>query len=201
MKARSIDPCGISQRQGMIVWPLIKTIYKSLPVLCVIRYCSMGVVTEMKMSALWLYHHHRRHWPNGNIPHELGQSWWRHQMETFYSLLALCEGNSPVIGEFPSQRQVTQSFNVSLIYAWTSGWENHRDTGDWRRHRAHYNVTVLDMGADVLVPCVVRSSVTTEWLCKIKWSVSCTEMYPKYFVPSQCWATIENTNIVSCFIK
>ena len=37
---------------------------------------------------------------------------WRHQMETFSALLALCEGNSPVTGEFPSQSPVTQSFEV-----------------------------------------------------------------------------------------
>ena len=42
----------------------------------------------------------------------LWQSWWRHQMETFYALLALCVGNSPVAGEFPSQRPVTRSFDV-----------------------------------------------------------------------------------------
>ena len=41
-------------------------------------------------------------------------SWWRHQTETFSALLAFCEGNSPVTGEFPSQRPVTQSFNVFL---------------------------------------------------------------------------------------
>ena len=28
-------------------------------------------------------------------------SWWRHQMKTFYALLALCAGNSPVTGESP----------------------------------------------------------------------------------------------------
>ena len=33
-------------------------------------------------------------------------------METFSALLALCAGNSPVTGEFPSQRPVTQSFDV-----------------------------------------------------------------------------------------
>ena len=38
--------------------------------------------------------------------------WWRHQMETFSALLALCVGNSPVTGEFPSQRPVTRSFDV-----------------------------------------------------------------------------------------
>ena len=29
-------------------------------------------------------------------------SWWRHQMETFSALLAICAGNSPVTGEFPA---------------------------------------------------------------------------------------------------
>ena len=39
------------------------------------------------------------------------KSWWRHQMETFSALLALCAGNSPVTREFPSQRPVTRSFD------------------------------------------------------------------------------------------
>ena len=38
--------------------------------------------------------------------------WWRHQMETFSALLALCAGNSPVTGEFLAQRPVTRSFDV-----------------------------------------------------------------------------------------
>ena len=39
-------------------------------------------------------------------------SWWRHQMETFSALLAFCAGNSPVTGEIPALRPVTQSFDV-----------------------------------------------------------------------------------------
>ena len=39
-------------------------------------------------------------------------SWWRHQMETFSALLALCAGKSPVTGEFPAQRPVTRGFDV-----------------------------------------------------------------------------------------
>ena len=38
--------------------------------------------------------------------------WWRHQMETLSALLVLCVGNSPVTGEFPSQRPVTRGFDV-----------------------------------------------------------------------------------------
>ena len=39
------------------------------------------------------------------------ETWWRHQM-TFSALLAFCEANSPVTGDFPSQRPVTRSFDV-----------------------------------------------------------------------------------------
>ena len=35
-------------------------------------------------------------------------------METFTALLAFCEGNSPVSGEFPAQRPVTWRFDVSF---------------------------------------------------------------------------------------
>ena len=38
--------------------------------------------------------------------------WWRHQMEIFSALLAICAGNSPVTGEFPTQRPVPRSFDV-----------------------------------------------------------------------------------------
>ena len=45
-------------------------------------------------------------------PTYLHSPWWRHQMETFSALLAICAGNSPVIGEFPTQRPVTRSSDV-----------------------------------------------------------------------------------------
>ena len=64
--------------------------------------------------------------------------WWRHQMETFSALLATCVGNSPVTGEFPVQRPV-----IFFICTWMNGWVNNREAGDLKRHRAHYNVTVM----------------------------------------------------------
>ena len=39
-------------------------------------------------------------------------SWWRHQMEAFSALLAICAGNSPVSADFPAQRPVTRGFDV-----------------------------------------------------------------------------------------
>ena len=65
-------------------------------------------------------------------------------METFSASLAVCAGNSPVTGEFPAQGPVTQSFAVFyLIRAWINGWVKNREAGDLRRHRAHYDVTVM----------------------------------------------------------
>ena len=40
------------------------------------------------------------------------KTWWRHQMETLSAFLALCEGNSPVTGGFPSQRPAKRGFDV-----------------------------------------------------------------------------------------
>ena len=71
-------------------------------------------------------------------------AWWRHQ--TFSALLALCAGNSPVTGEFPTQRPVTWSFDVFFhlrICVWINGWVNNREAGDLRRYRAHYDVIVM----------------------------------------------------------
>ena len=39
-------------------------------------------------------------------------TWRRHQMELLSASLALCAGNSPVPGDFPSQRPETRSFNI-----------------------------------------------------------------------------------------
>ena len=67
--------------------------------------------------------------------------WWRHQMETYSALLALCEGNSPV--NSPHKGQWRGALMFSLICAQTNGWVNNRDAGDLRRHRAHHDVTVM----------------------------------------------------------
>ena len=69
-------------------------------------------------------------------------TWWRHQMETFSALLAICAGNSPVTGEFPAQRPVTQSF--FFICAWMNGWVHNREADDLRRHRSRYDVTIMN---------------------------------------------------------
>ena len=67
-------------------------------------------------------------------------------METFSASLAICAGNSPVPGEFPSQRSVTRSFdiffdlrlNTRLSKHWWGWWFETPSPPLW-----HYrNVTV-----------------------------------------------------------
>ena len=60
-------------------------------------------------------------------------AWWRHQMETFSALLALCAGPT---GEFPSQRPVTRSFDVRLSKQWWGWWFEMPSRPLWR----HSNV-------------------------------------------------------------
>ena len=71
------------------------------------------------------------------------QSWWRHQMETFSALLALCAGNSPVPVNSPHKGQWRGVLMFSLIYAWINDWVNNREAGDLRRQRGHYDVIVM----------------------------------------------------------
>ena len=74
------------------------------------------------------------------------RTWWHHQMETFSALLVVCEGHSPVTGEFPSQRPVTRSFDVFFdlrLNKWFLYWANHRDAGDLRRHRCPNDAIVM----------------------------------------------------------
>ena len=63
-------------------------------------------------------------------------------METFSALLALCAGNSSVTGDFPSQKPVTQSFDVFFDLCLNRRFSK-RDAGDLRHRRAQYDVTVM----------------------------------------------------------
>ena len=74
----------------------------------------------------------------------LADTWWRHQMETFSALLAISAGNSPVPGEFPVQRPVTRRFDVFFdVHPNKRLGVHNGEAGDLRRHRAHYDVTVM----------------------------------------------------------
>ena len=81
-------------------------------------------------------------------------SWWRHQMETFSALLALCAGNSPVPVNSPHKSQWRGALVFSLICARINDWVNNRQAGDLRRHCGHYDVNVM---------CRQEGPVTFTW--------------------------------------
>ena len=92
----------------------------------------------------------------------LGDSWWRHQMETFSALLAICAGNSPVPGEFPTQRPVTRGFNVFFDLRLNKGlskqswgwWLETLSCSLWRQSNGNYG----NMTAYTLCPFSVLTS-------------------------------------------
>ena len=80
---RNVTKCIIKSREHIIKWYLIS--------------CGPYLVTPRMVNSretFWVF------------------TWWRHQMETFSALLAICAGNSPVSGEFPTQRPVTRSSDI-----------------------------------------------------------------------------------------
>ena len=89
------------------------------------------------------------------------KTWWRHQMETFSALLAICAGNSPVPGEFLAQRPVTWSFDVFFDLHLINGWVNNSEAGDLRRYLAHYDVFVMTFYASVLEADTCRIAQVT----------------------------------------
>ena len=79
------------------------------------------------------------------MPTNTAYTWWRHEMETFSALLALCAGNSPVPVKSPHKGQWRGALMFSLMCVWINDWVNNREAGDLRRHRGHYDVNVMSL--------------------------------------------------------
>ena len=98
-------------------------------------------------------------------------TWWRHKMEIFSALLALCEGNPSVTGRFSSQVLLTQSFDVFFDLCL-----NKRLSKQWRRrwfeNSAYCDVTVMILMKLKLVllacvnslPCKGDNYIRQQWL-------------------------------------
>ena len=76
-------------------------------------------------------------------------------METFAALLAICAGNSPVPGEFPTQRPVTRSFDVYFDLR-PNKWLSKQSWGWWFETLScslwrHRNDGVTADGNEILV--------------------------------------------------
>ena len=123
---------------------------------------------------------------------------WHHQLETFSALLALCAGNSPITGEFPSQRPVTRGLDVFLMCVWMNDWVNNREAGGLRGHRTHYDVRVMRF-----VLCLLHHQVLGQWwlCCTIKGHIMalyfiqyndrCIHIAPIMAVSEQTWHASE----------
>ena len=66
---------------------------------------------------------------------------WRHFPR--YWPFARWIHRSPV--NSPHKGQWREALMFSLICVWINGWVNNRQAGDLRRHRAHYDVIVMDL--------------------------------------------------------
>ena len=70
-------------------------------------------------------------------------TWWRHQMETFSANWPFVRGVHRWPVNSPRQGQWRGALIFTLFYAWINGWVNNREVGDLRRHRAHWDVTMM----------------------------------------------------------
>ena len=114
----------------------------------------------------------------------LSISWWRHLVEQFSALLALCAGNSPVIGEFPAQRPVTGSFDV--YFAWINAWVKNGEACDLRRHYTHYDVIVMFMGRTLDIKSAYHGGIHTYTYIRI-----CIYIYHIINCIDQLWLTLK----------
>ena len=121
---------------------------------------------------IWSFDANQNFWINcrvdlrRNVAHVTSFPLWRHQVETFSALLAICARNSPVVGEFPAQRPVTRSLDVFFYLrlnkrlsrqSW-SWWFETPSCPLWR----HSNVNAKETRVDILLDLLqtnVRSIV------------------------------------------
>ena len=106
-----------------------------------LRYCIIVIKWSERCKMLF------KCCSNGAVKCVHSSPWWRHQTETLSALLALCAGDSPVTGEFRSQRPVTQSFDIffdlhlnkRLSKQWRCWWFEMPSCSLWR----HCNDTLI----------------------------------------------------------
>ena len=105
-------------------------------------------------------------------------SWWRHQMETFSVLLAICAGNSPVSDEFPAQRPVTPSLDIffdlrlnkqSSKQPW-GWWFETLSCPLWRQCNDKFAARIIHKygfisGVKTRTQCVKKSCIISEQYC------------------------------------
>ena len=125
-------------------------------------------------------------------------TWWRHQMETFSALLAICTGNSTVPVNSPHKGQWRGALTVTLICAWINGWLNNRETGDLRRHRIHYDVIVMIWRNSKCASSGLMWHLWYRPLTRLIQGTDCrgSIISPLYRIALPMWSRSSNINIV-----
>ena len=94
----------------------------------------------------YIYHgNHQLFYRAWRIPSKflISQHMMTSSNENFFRVTGHFCGKPSVSGEFHHKGQWCGALIISLICAWTNGWVNNADADDLRRHRAHYDVTVM----------------------------------------------------------
>ena len=121
----------------------VTAVLKSKPSTCdimglILSYVPVIVIKKQLICVSW--HYHTLSPFDSNISYLV--TWWCHQMETFFALLAICTGNSPITGEFPAQRPGARSFDVffdlhlNKLFSkqWWGWWFETPSCPLWRHH-------------------------------------------------------------------
>ena len=102
-------------------------------------------------------------------------SWWRHQMETFFALLA-------DVREYTGLREFRRgALMFSLTCAWTYVWVINRDVDDLRPYRAHYDAIVkLWLDTSGFLDVLLNFSPINWNSTQLQWSNNFIKMLEKY---------------------
>ena len=113
-------------------------------------------------------------------------------MKTFSALLAICAGNSPVPGEFPTQRPVTRSFDVYFDlclnkrlskqpWGW---WFETLSWSLWRHRNVHAQLATHSLNPCMIVPMQKRiTHPKTDKMCiMIQSWIHSDPRYNQYFL-------------------
>ena len=194
----------LSLLSGLILfthfWPWVRlqskfvilTKFSSLAVLKVVNITTFGAASDenfVKLTAFPGVHELYCRAAKQNTPHLI--TWWRHQMETFSALLALCAGKSPVPVNFPHKGQWRRVLMFSLIYAWIHDWINNSEAGDLRRQRGHYDVIVMHR------PCayILEQHTLTLAVFESVHNISLSDIwYESEYIPSGMLYSAESCN-------
>ena len=94
-----------------------------------------GPMLTQDCVAIWCHWTTQFHQPSRTRFHD-DVIKWKH-FPRYWPVVHRWPVNSPHKGKWRA------ALMFSLICAWINGWINNREAGDLRRHRAHYDVTVM----------------------------------------------------------